>query len=302
MNGKRLSKGAVALIVIAAIILVLAIVAVSVVFGYFNDFKYKTYTQARLDRAASVYSERQNNGQVKFIAHRGLSVEEWQNTSEAFRLAASYEGTWGIETDIWATKDGKFVCMHDSDSINGITNVREVDYSVATTTPLKDKSDRYACGFEEYLTICREGGKTAIVELKDPKMTDDDIKRAVDIIHGSGTNVVMISFHYDFLEAVRNLDQDIPLQLLIVNEVPKAVKGRTQHQRMDTLVNQKIDLSVHSYFLTKDMADYMHDHGRQIGVWTVNSARTAVCLVDEYNVDYVTSDIRMQDEAGKLCK
>lgn len=292
---KKLSKGAVALIVIASIILALAIVVVSLMFGWLNDFKFMTYTKARFEKAVETY----RTSDVNFIAHRGLSVEEYQNTAEAFRLAASYEGTWGIETDIWATSDGKFVCMHDANAIKGISNVRNVDYATATTTPLRHNEQRYACGFEEYLEICRESGKTAVVELKDKNMTDDDIKRALDIIRESGADVTIISFHYKFLKLVRTLDAEVPMQLLINLSVPKDVAGKTQHARMDTLIAQNIDLSVNSLFLSKDMANYMHSHGRKIGVWTVNDSRNAMFFVHEFGVDYLTSDVRMKDEMDK---
>ena len=44
---------------------------------------------------------------MKFIAHRGYSKLELENTKEAF-LAAANRSYFGIETDVVKTKDGYF--------------------------------------------------------------------------------------------------------------------------------------------------------------------------------------------------
>lgn len=49
---------------------------------------------------------------AKFIAHRGLSGIETENTVAAF-LAAANRSYYGIETDVHLTKDGKFILIHD---------------------------------------------------------------------------------------------------------------------------------------------------------------------------------------------
>lgn len=49
---------------------------------------------------------------VKFIAHRGFSGEEKQNTVAAVQRA-SQSGAYGVETDVRITKDGVFVTFHD---------------------------------------------------------------------------------------------------------------------------------------------------------------------------------------------
>ena len=51
---------------------------------------------------------------MKFIAHRGASVEAQENTVEAIRLGATL-GAYACECDVCTTKDGHFVLFHDGD-------------------------------------------------------------------------------------------------------------------------------------------------------------------------------------------
>ena len=48
-------------------------------------------------------------GSTRFVAHRGVSGLECENTAAAF-IAAGNRTYYGVETDIWRTSDGKFLC------------------------------------------------------------------------------------------------------------------------------------------------------------------------------------------------
>ena len=50
---------------------------------------------------------------VKGVAHRGFSSQAPENSRAAFAMAA--EGDfYGIECDIWRTRDGQYVVSHDN--------------------------------------------------------------------------------------------------------------------------------------------------------------------------------------------
>ncbi len=282
-----LKKGTKILIIVLVVFAVLAAVVLGVAFGVINNLKFMTYTKSKLNKLADNYPSHE----VGFIAHRGLSVEEYQNTVEAFRRAAADEGTWGIETDIWATSDREFVCMHDKDSIEGIDNVRNVDLKTATTTPLKDNKERYAASFDEYLKICKDAGKTAIIEIKDKEMTNVDLDRVMEKVKESGAQFRYISFHFDKLKYIRSKLKvdEAELQLLVYQSM---FNGKEQ----DEAISLDIDLSCMYQFLTKKTVEKFHKAGRKVGVWTVNSARDAMCCIADLGVDYVTSDVRMGKE------
>lgn len=52
------------------------------------------------------------HGTTKIVAHRGVSGLETENTAAAY-IAAGNRSYWGIETDIYRTSDGHFICSHD---------------------------------------------------------------------------------------------------------------------------------------------------------------------------------------------
>ena len=49
------------------------------------------------------------------VAHRGVSGLERENTLPAF-VAAGNRSYYGVETDVWRTRDGKYVLLHDGDT------------------------------------------------------------------------------------------------------------------------------------------------------------------------------------------
>ena len=53
---------------------------------------------------------------VKMVAHRGLSGLEAENTCAAF-VAAGNRSHYGIEADVHKTVDGKYVIMHDENTL-----------------------------------------------------------------------------------------------------------------------------------------------------------------------------------------
>jgi len=114
------------------------------------------------------------------IAHRGGIPEPDKLTPEnsmaGFERAARI-GVWAIETDIWYTKDGQAVIMHDETldrSTNGSGKVS--DYTLAEIEELKlyadPKGDRVLTDyrvptFEEVLDLAVEFDMTVIAEYKD---------------------------------------------------------------------------------------------------------------------------------------
>ncbi|MEF3692634.1 MAG: glycerophosphodiester phosphodiesterase family protein, partial [Acholeplasmataceae bacterium] len=50
---------------------------------------------------------------MKYIAHRGYSSKAPENTVPSFTLAGEKQRFYGIECDLYTTKDGQFVVFHD---------------------------------------------------------------------------------------------------------------------------------------------------------------------------------------------
>lgn len=279
------------LIIVLSILLALLVLALALSFTLINTLKFATMTKSALKDAQNAYVQRMSGDDpVKFIAHRGLSKEAYQNTEQAFLLAGQDENVWGIETDVWMTSDGGMVCMHDANAISGVSNVRKITLQQATTTPLRNNHDEYAPSIQTYLNICKEYGKVAIVELKDSKMNERDIEVLLGFIRESGAQAKVISFHYDLLEMIRGKDSEIGLQALT------ASGNLLIRKTVDKLISLRCDLSSNYEYLSKSIIDKFHNAGLKVGVWTVNSPKDAMCCVGVLGIDYVTTDIRMYDE------
>ena len=69
-----------------------------------------------------------HKGNVKLIAHRGVSGLELENTCAAF-VAAGNRSYFGIETDVHVTADGKFIIIHDSNTQRVATEAMVVEES-----------------------------------------------------------------------------------------------------------------------------------------------------------------------------
>ncbi len=279
------------LIIVLSVLLALLILALALSFSLINTLKFAVMTKSALNDAKEAYVQRMNGDDpVKFIAHRGLSEEAYQNTERAFLLAGQDETVWGIETDVWMTSDGGMVCMHDANAISGVSNVRNITLEQATTTPLRNNHKEYAPSIQTYLNICKEYGKVAIVELKDDKMTSDDISVLLEFIRQSGAQAKIISFHFNLLEMVRAKDSEIGMQGL-------AVSGNLlTSKQIKKLISMRCDLSSNYEYLTKTVIQKFHDAGLKVGVWTVNSPKDALCCVGVLGIDYVTTDKRMYGE------
>lgn len=284
------------LLIVFIIILLLGVVTVALLFTLVNNFKYMTYSSGKMDKVYAAFDA----DDIRFIAHRGLSKDKFQNTSAAFKLAAADPTVWGIETDIWVTADGHYICMHDADSLEGVDNVRDVMLNQALKTPLKKSANElakypeadYAPTLEEYLDICKSGGKTAVIELKDRHMTEAEIDDVLAIIAAKGVEVNFGSFHFDKLKYIRSRNADVVLHLFTFVGLPRdmADAGFTSEEKLQKVIEQRINLSCNYLFLTKALADMFHSAGLQVGVWTVNDKKTVACLYNDYGVDFVTSD------------
>jgi len=154
----------------------------------------------------------QNHGNTKMVAHRGVSGLETENTAAAF-IAAGNRSYYGVETDIYRTSDGNYICNHDGRS----GRICEVDLVMEQSTladlralTLKDKdgkSDRgelKLCLPSEYRKICEHYGKVCVPELKSA-FTLEEIKDIIDIFDGYLDNTCFISFNYHNLELMKEV-------------------------------------------------------------------------------------------------
>ena len=247
---------------------------------------------------------------VRYIAHRGLvgevingtSVTHGENTIEAFRSAARTPTVWGIETDVWQTKDGVLVCMHDKDAVEGIKDVHQADSASVLSAPLKKAAGYYAPTFEAYLEACRLGGKTAVVELKDPDMTPACLDDVMSAIRTSGVDAVVISFYCDKLFYVREQWPEAQCMLLYNRNWQRYYRRSCgssidQEGLLSLAIRNRWGLSVDCQYLydprDEGWTARFHEAGLTVGVWTVDDVYTAIYAATALGADYVTTNVDM---------
>ena len=148
-----------------------------------------------------------NKGNVKMVAHRGVSGLELENTNAAFVVAGN-RTYYGIETDVHVTKDEQIAVFHD----DNLKRVAGVDMVVEESTlaelqsiPLFDgkvpgqfRTDLRIPILADYIGICKKYGKKAVLELKN-QMEPKHITQIVNIIKEQEylDGVIFISFSWE---------------------------------------------------------------------------------------------------------
>lgn len=225
-----------------------------------------------------------------FIAHRGLSGLELENTDSAF-IAAANRGYFGIESDVRVTRDGRFVMFHDDTTARlSAKNLRieKTDYKTLKNLDLIPQKNRTVGAdfkipeLKDYLSICAAYGKIAVLELKE-KIEPQYIKQIYSEVQKYYThkNVIFISFNLENLQYLRREYPDSVIQFLTHNFDEKILK---------TLKLLKLDLDIHYAFCDKNVIDTCHKNGIKVNCWTVDQPADAERLID-YGVDYITTNI-----------
>lgn len=229
-------------------------------------------------------------GNVKMIAHRGLSGLETENTCAAF-VAAGNRSYAGIETDIHTNPDGCFVIIHDKDTkrLLGVShNVEQEPMSKLSSIVLPDidgskvRTDLHIPTLEEYLSICRKYSKIAVLEIKG-LFSPESLENVVSIVKSYKLleNTVFISFDLRNLTTLKEKHPKLKMQYLTDkwdDSLPQKLKQ----------LSMGLDIDFHQ--LTSERVKACHNNGVEVNCWTVNNPSDGERLCS-WGVDYITSNI-----------
>lgn len=230
-------------------------------------------------------------GNVKMVAHRGLSGIEKENTHAAF-VAAGNRSHWGIETDIHRTCDGHYIVSHDQNikRVSGADiNIENTTYDNLRQIKLYDRdgeqrrNDLCLPDLEEYLHICKRYEKHCVLELKS-EFTDEEIAEIINIIKEYEwlEQVVFISFKYENLKKIRAILPNQPCQWLTGKPV--------SDEKIAKLAQDHLGLDIEYHLASKELIDKVHAIGQEFNVWICNDPQAAEQLV-AWGADYITGDI-----------
>ncbi|MBR5110752.1 MAG: hypothetical protein IK099_11195 [Clostridia bacterium] len=228
----------------------------------------------------------------RMIAHRGLSGIEMENTCSAF-VAAGNRSYFGIETDVHVTADGGFIIIHD-DSTKRVAidalHVEESTFETLRSLRLCDKDGKRSrkdlClpSLQEYIRICKKYEKVSVLELKNP-MQPEQIDRIIEAVREEGRleQTIFISFALSNMIHVR---QALPNQ-----KAQYLIEGRHEWRKiLDILQEYDLGLDIDHRILTQQMVKDVHQAGKELNVWTVNTLEDARRLA-QWGVDYITTNI-----------
>ena len=232
------------------------------------------------------------SGNVKMVAHRGLSGIEPENTCAAF-VAAGNRDYFGIETDVHRTADGAYVVIHDDHtgrvafediSVEG-SSLEQLQAIALKDKDGKQRSDLKIPTLDEYLKICAKYEKVPVLELKNafPK---EDVANILAIVkkHMALDGIIFISFDYQNMIYLRELEKDARLQYLCGGS------AKVDEELIAKLKAYDLDLDIYWKVLDEAGVKLLHANGIEINVWTVDDPAVAKQLVS-WGVDYITSNI-----------
>ena len=230
---------------------------------------------------------------VKFISHRGESLDAPENTLPAFALSLERQSD-GMECDIYFTADGKIVCNHDGNTfrvsgekvnaeINATTfdDLQKIDVSnnIAgfrnTRIPLWTDTLQYL-GDREYYVEIKRGDVSVVPELI----------RLIEESKLPAEQFTMISFGDEVVKAYKEAAPQRRALLLIGGN--PTVEAEEAIARMQACKADGLDLHGADN-VDKAYVEKIHAAGFTIDIWTVDDPEKARRFID-YGVDGITSN------------
>lgn len=232
---------------------------------------------------------------VHLTAHRGLSAAAPENTLEAFKLAAK-ENYYALECDVHYTTDGKWVIIHDY-NMQSMTerkgDVKDFSYEELKTIKfnnganIDDYPDARMCTVEEYLDICAEHGKRAMIEVKDKRVEKVESLYKIICDYGIEESVIVISFHPQILREFRRLSPNMELWYLM---------GKITEEKLDVCIYNKFAVAFNAKRNLKnsDLIEKAHENDVKTACWTVDTKETLNIML-ENGVKYITTNAILPD-------
>lgn len=233
-----------------------------------------------------------HKGKTQMVAHRGVCGLEKENTAAAF-VAAGNRSYFGIETDIHETVDGKFIIIHDDNTVRVSGDdyiVEQTDFETLRSLTLFDRksevkrADLVLPTLEEYISICKRYEKIAVLELKN-EMKPEIVLKIAKTIEGMEylDSTIFISFALNNLIALKEAYPQQRAQYLVE-------KIEDMSELLTTLKQYRLDIDAKHTCMTEEFVEEFHRNGIEVNVWTVNKVEIAERL-EEIGVDYITTNI-----------
>ena len=222
----------------------------------------------------------------KTIAHRGYSNIAPENTIPAYKMAGKY-GFYGAETDVYETKDGYYILMHDetvdrtttgSGLISELTLAQIKELIVDFGANVSKYPELRVPTLEEFFIVCKEYGIVPVIEIKNinnPSVFIDLIKK-----YGLEDKCMIISFNRKLLENIRSINKKINIQAILDITI----------DNINYCKKNNFDIDTPYRVVTKELVNYAHSNGVKVNTWTIDDIEIKSRLI-QCGVDFITTNL-----------
>ncbi len=240
---------------------------------------------------------------IKVTSHRGFSNDVPENTIPAIEKSMEEQADY-VEIDVRQTMDGELVLLHDENlkRTTGLNkNIWNVEYNEISSLDAGSWMDESFAGtkiptLREVFELCK-GQININLDLKYDKQMDGLEERVVKLIeeYDMENQCVISSSSLKLLENVKELNTKIRTGYITYRIEPKLYES------------DNIDFfSINNYFISEKLLKSVHEHGKEIHVWTVNT-KSELERMKNLGVDNIITDdpsyakeILYQDESNWL--
>lgn len=225
---------------------------------------------------------------IKIAAHKGYSSKAPENTQPAFALAADCDVVDFIELDIRETRDGVPVVIHDDSLLMpaGVdVQIYDVTFAELQEIPAiydfdPDQFGQTRIPSLEQVLEQYAGKKDFLIEIKASDRTPELPAKIVALMERYGiTETSMIhSGSYPSLKAVKEINPNISCGFIIA----VSTGGYADLPYADFF-------SVEHSYITENMISQIHNRGKQVFLWTVNT-ENSFSQVRDMDVDMLITD------------
>ncbi len=220
---------------------------------------------------------------MMILAHRGIvdrGRATTENTMGAFLLAAE-RGADGVELDVRVTCDGALVVHHDP-TIGDLGPIADLTApELPVSVPLLAD------------VLGALPGLFVNIEVKnlphEPGYDPDEVvaRRVTELVIelGMEDRAVISSFRLPSLVSVRTTERRVATALLVPPWLD-ADEGVRQ-----AVVDDLSAVHLHHTLVTPPVVDSAHEHGLDVGAWTVNDAETVAAMADAGADRLITDDV-----------
>jgi glycerophosphoryl diester phosphodiesterase len=234
---------------------------------------------------------------VEIIAHRGASYDAPENTLASMKLGYEQKADAG-ELDIYLSKDGKIVVMHDGNTLRtgGVTNkLYEHTWAELSKIDVGNWGKWKGKGFKETLPALESAlklipdGKRMFIEVKCGPEVLPELERTLKRAGTKSEQTVIIGFGYDTVKAVKAQLPKLKVLWLVGADKNKKYApveeliAKTKAAGLDGL-NLEQGFPINAGFAKK-----VHDAGLLLYTWTVDDPAVAKRLKDA-GVDGITTN------------